>query len=140
MCTGQVVTPLFLALMWATCETASAEEWRFYTRSEFGLYEYNAEDIRHLSQDHLVRVRQKMVLSQRGKTNLVRELGQGYANVKELIIWREIDCTGKKSRILGLIYYSENGEVINRESYEPIGWDAIISDSVDDILYQVVCE
>jgi len=30
--------------------------------------------------------------------------------------------------------------VIRRESYDPIEWDSIISDSVDDILYQVVCE
>jgi len=140
MSAGQAVISLFLALMWVTCEAASAKDWRFYTRSEFGLYEYNAEDVRHFSKDHLVRVHQKMVLSDKGKTNLVRKLGRGYENVKELILLREIDCTDKKSRILGLIYYSENGEVVNRESYEPIGWDAIISDSVDDILYQVVCE
>jgi len=90
------------------------------------LYEYNAEDVRHLSQDHLARVHQRMVLSDRGKANFGKRIREGIQNVKELILLREIDCTGKKSRILGLIYYSENGEVINRESYEPIGWDAII--------------
>jgi Surface-adhesin protein E len=60
--------------------------------------------------------------------------------VKEIRTLREIDCTGKKSRILGLIYVSENGRVIKRESYEPVEWDSIITDSVDDVLYQAVCK
>ena len=85
-------------------------------------------------------MRQKLVPSDRGTAHLVRELGKEHEDVREIISLREIDCIGKKSRILGLTYYSENGVVIKRESYEPIEWDSIISDSVDDILYQVVCE
>ena len=82
----------------------------------------------------LVRVRQKLVLSDRGTTHLVRELRKDHENVREIITLREIDCIGKKSRILGSLYCSESGVVIKRESYDPIQWDSIISDSVDDIL------
>jgi len=138
MSIGRAVISLFLGFMFTTCPEVSAADWRFYTRSEFGLYQYDAEGVTHRSKS-LVRVHQKLILSDRGTTNLVRELGKEYENSKEIITLREIDCTGKKSRILELIYY-ENGGVIKRESYEPIEWDSIIPDSVDDILYHVVCE
>jgi hypothetical protein len=139
MPTGQSVISLVLGLIFATCDEVSATDWRFYTRSEFGLYQYDAEDLSHLFKS-LVRVRQKLVLRDRGTTHLVRELGKEHEKVREIITSGESDCIGKKSRILGLIYCSENGVVIKRESYDLIEWDSIISDSVDDILYQVVCE
>ena len=139
MSSGQVVISFLLALIWATCDAATAKEWRFYTGSEFGLYEYDAQDVRRSSQNP-IRVHQKITLSDRGKTSLIRELGAVYEHVKELILLREIDCTCKKGRVLKLIYYSENDEVINKETYEPTGWNAITPDSVDDILYQAVCE
>ena len=84
-------------------------------------------------------MRQRLVLSDRGAATLVRELGKEYENAREIITLREIDCAGKKSRILGLICCSEDGLVIKRESHESSKWDSIIPDSVDDILYYAVC-
>jgi hypothetical protein len=139
MSTGPLVIFLVLGLMFARCPEVSATDWRFYTRSEFGLYQYDGEDLSHLS-ENLVRVRQKLVLSEIGTTYLVRELGKEYENVKEIITLREIDCTGKRNRILGIIYCSEGGLVIKRESYEPTEWDSVIPDSVDDILCHAICE
>ncbi len=130
---------MVFGLMCAGCEEVSATDWRFYTRSDFGLYQYDAEAVSHLS-GNLVRVCERLVLNDKGITNLVRELGEEYENVKELFTLREIDCTGKKSHILGLIYVSENGRVIKRECYEPVEWDSIITDSVDDVLHHAVCE
>ena len=71
---------------------------------------------------------------------MVRELGKEHENTREIITLREIDCLGKKSRILELVYCSKNGVVIKREAYDPIEWDSITPDSVDDVLHQVVCE
>jgi hypothetical protein len=112
-------------------------DWRFYASGDFGLYQYDAENVGFLS-DNIVRVSQKLVLNDRGTTSLVRELGKEYENVKEIITIRKIDCTGKKIHIVGLIYLSDNGKVIKRESYEPKEWDSIIPDSVDDVLYHAV--
>jgi hypothetical protein len=112
-------------------------DWRFYASSDFGLYQYDAENIGFLS-NNIVRVSQKLVLNDSGTTNLVRELGEKYENVKEIITMRKIDCTGKKINIVELIYLSDNGKVIKRESYEPKEWDSIIPDSVDDVLYHAV--
>jgi len=139
MSSKQVIISLVLGLMWVMCKEVSAVEWKFYTRSEFGLYQYDIEDVSYLS-NNLVRVSQKLVLNDRGITNLVRELGKEYRNVKEIVTFREIDCKGRKNRILGLIYYSENSRVIKRESYELIEWDSIIPNSVDDILSQAICK
>ena len=139
MSTRQSAICLVLGFVFATCAEVSATDWRFYTRNEFGLYQYDAEDVSHLSKS-LVRVHQKLVLSDRGTTTLIRELGKEHENTREIITLREIDCLGKKSRILELIYCSENGTVIKRESYNPIEWDSITPDSVDDVLHQVVCE
>jgi hypothetical protein len=114
-------------------------DWRIYSSSDFGLYQYDAANIGYLSYN-IVRVSQKLVLNDRGATNLVRELGKEYDNVKEIVIIREIDYTGKNIRMVGLIYFSDNGRVIKREAYEPKEWDSIIPDSVDDVLYQAVSE
>ena len=136
---GQAVIFLVWVLLCATNEGVLATEWKFYARSEFGLYQYDTEDVSHFSAN-VVRVSQRLVMNKRGTTNLVRELGKEFEKVKEIIILREIDCTGKKSHILNLTYWSGIGEVIKRESYEPIEWDSIIPDSVDDVLYHMICE
>jgi hypothetical protein len=112
-------------------------DWTFYASSDFGFYQYDAANIGYLS-NNIVRVTQKLVLNDRGTTNLVRELGKEYENVKEIITIREIDCTGKKICIVGLIYFSDNSRVIKRESYEPKEWNSIMPDSVDDVLYDAV--
>jgi hypothetical protein len=139
MNTGKVIIVLFLGLMCPTWERIPAEDWRFYARSEFGLYQYDARNVRYLS-DSIVRVRQKLVLSDRGTANLVQEIGKEYEKAKEMVIIREIDCAGKRTHILGLIYVSDEGGIIKSESYEPVEWDVITPDSVDAVLYHTLCQ
>jgi hypothetical protein len=83
-------------------------DWKFYASSDFGFYQYDGENIGDLS-NNIVRVSQKLVLNDRGITDLVRALGKEYETVKEIITIREIDWTGKKTRIVGLIYFSGDG-------------------------------
>jgi hypothetical protein len=139
MTAGQAVIVLLLELMCPTWERISAEDWRVYTSSEFGLYQYDTRSLRYPS-DNIVRVRQKLVLNNRGTANLVQAMGSEYQRTKEIIIIREIDCAAKRTHILGLIYVAEGGGVIERESYEPVEWDTIAPDSVDVFLYLAVCE
>jgi hypothetical protein len=75
MSTRQAVIFLVFGLMCATFEEVSAVDWTLYTRREFGLYQYDLEDVNYLS-NNLVRVRQKLVLNDRGTTNLAQELGR----------------------------------------------------------------
>ncbi len=117
----------------------SPEDWRFYARSEFGSYWYDGENIDRLPA-HLLRVRQKLVLSDQGKMNLAAELGKEYEKAYQAIILRELDCLSRKSRILELTFCSKEGEVIKRESYHLPEWDSISPDSVDDVLYGSLCQ
>jgi hypothetical protein len=134
----QAVFLLLLGFLNAASQERPVPDWRFYTRSEFGSYQYDAGTIGPLSKN-LVRVRQKLVLNEKGKACLVTELGKEYENVEELITLREIDCEARKTRILELTYSSTDGAVIKREPYESGEWDSVLADSVDDILYHKIC-
>ena len=137
MHTRQAIILLVLGILYPTWERLLPGDKRFYTSSEFGSYLYDAGNVTYLP-NSIVRVSQKLVLNERGTTSLVRELGKEYENVKEIITIREIDCAGKKICIVGLIYFSDNGRVIKRDSYEPKEWNSIMPDSVDDVLYDAV--
>jgi hypothetical protein len=118
----------------------SGADWTLYAGNEFGSYHYNAENIGHLP-NHLVRISQKLVLTNKGRINLTGELGKEYENISELLILREIDCTRRKSRILEVAYCYEEGRIIKKESYQQqLNWDSVTPDSVDDILHRAVCK
>ena len=132
-----LLSVIFVLLSLGHTEVFGAD-WRFYAGNEFGLYHYNAENIVYLS-DHFIGVWEKLVLTNKGRVNLTGELGKEYENVSELVVLREIDCNGSRSRIIEIAYCSEEERVIKLESYQQADWDSVIPDSVDDILYHVVC-
>lgn len=127
-----------LELLVAPGAEVRGADWRFYGKSAYGSYHYDAENIAHLPA-HCVRVWQRLVLSSDGTTTLARELGKEYENASEIVLLREMDCAGKKGRILELISSSAEGTVIRRESYQPLEWDPVVPGSVDDDLCQAVC-
>ena len=130
---------LMSLIMYPTWESVSPGDWRFYAKNEFGLYQYNEKKVTHL-RENIVRVDQKLLLSDRGITTLVGEFGKEYEKVMGIITKREIDCSGGRIHILELTYISDRNSVIRAESYEPIEWDAITPDSVDSLLHQAVCK
>jgi hypothetical protein len=126
-------------IMYPMRESVSAGDWRFYAKTEFGLYQYNGKNVNHL-RENVVGVDQRLLLSDRGIAALVREFGKEYDKVIGIITKREIDCAGRMIHVLELTYISDKNSVIKEESYEPIEWDVIIPDSVDSILHQAVCK
>jgi hypothetical protein len=133
-----VLPVIFIVLLSAGAGVPGAD-WRFYAKSEFGTYCFDTKNISRLS-NHLVRVWQKLILNNKGTVNLAGEYGKEYENAREVIILREIDCINKKSRILELALSSEEGRVMKRETYDPLEWDSIVPDSVDDVLYCAICK
>ena len=132
------VFPIIFGVLISAYAGISESDWKFYTKSDFGSYHYEIENIPRLS-GHLVRVWQKLILNSKGIMNLGKELGKEYERVSEIITLREIDCINKKSRILELIFHAEEGRVIKRDYYKPLEWDPILPDSVDDVLFCAVC-
>ena len=133
-----LLSPILALLFFGHTEPLRTD-WRFYAGSEFGSYHYNAENVGYLP-NNLVRTWQKLVLTNKGRVNLAGQLGKEYENVSELVVLKEIDCTRRRSRILEVAYCSNEGKIIERESYQQFDWDSVIPDSVDDILYHSVCK
>jgi Surface-adhesin protein E len=139
MLTGHAFISLVVGLTFGGLTALSSPVWTFYAKSEYGSYQYDAKHVSHPSES-VVRLQQKLILNDRSRNDLIGELGEESQNVKEIVILRKINCTARKSRMLGLIYFSDSGSIIKQESYEPIEWDSVIPDSVDDVLYHAICQ
>ena len=78
-------------IMYPTWDSVSVGDWRFYARSEFGLYQYDRKNVSHL-RENIIRVEQKLLLSDIGISTVVQEFGKEYEKVRGIITKREIDC------------------------------------------------
>ncbi|MGD0406007.1 MAG: surface-adhesin E family protein [Candidatus Bathyarchaeia archaeon] len=118
-----------------------AEDWRLYAKTD--LYEcfYNAEDMIRSSQD-IVEVLTKLVYTERGVVEMVKEFGKHYENLSySLELW-EINCAEKKHRLLSTTTYSVEGNILytNQAGSRPPPWKIISRESVEESLYKALCK
>jgi hypothetical protein len=123
------------------CAEAWAEDWRLYAKTD--LYEcfYNSEDMIRSSED-IVKVWAKLVYTERGVIEMVKEFGKHYENLSySLELW-EINCAGKKHRLLSITAYSLEGNILytNQTGVAPPPWRIISRESVGESLYKAVCK
>jgi len=123
------------------CAEAWAEDWRLYAKTD--LYEcfYNSEDMIRSSED-IVKVWAKLVYTERGVIEMVKEFGKHYENLSySLELW-EINCAGKKHRLLSITSYSVEGNILytNQAGVAPPPWKIISRESVGESLYKAVCK
>jgi hypothetical protein len=123
------------------CAEAWAENWRLYAKTD--LYEcfYDAENIVRSSED-IVEVWAKLVYTERGVVELVKEFGKHYENLSySLELW-EINCAEKKHRLLSTTAYSVEGNILytNQAGSRPPPWKIISRESVGESLYKAVCK
>jgi hypothetical protein len=116
-------------------------DWRLYAKTD--LYEcfYNAEDMIRSSED-IVKVWAKLVYTERGVIEMVKEFGKHYENLTySLELW-EINCAGKKHRLLSITAYSVEGNILytNQTGVAPPPWKIISRESVGESLYKAVCK
>ena len=78
-----------------------AEDWRIYAKTDSYECLYDAEDIIRSSQD-IVKVWTRLEYTQKGVIEMLIKFGKHYENLSySLELW-EINCTGKKDRLLSL--------------------------------------
>ena len=116
-------------------------DWRLYANTD--LYEcfYDAENIVRSSED-IVKVWAKLVYTERGVIEMVKEFGKHYENLSySLGLW-EINCAGKKHRLLSTTAYSLEGNILytNQAGSRPPPWKIISRESVEESLYKAVCK
>jgi len=122
------------------CAETWAKDWRLYAKND--LYEcfYDSEDIIPSSQD-IVTVWTKLVYTERGIIEMVKEFGKHYENLSySLELW-EMNCAEKKHRLLSTTAYSVEGNILytDQAGNRPPPWKIISRKSVGESLYKTLC-
>ncbi len=117
----------------------SASDWKIYAGTDEGQFYYDEASITHPSPD-AVHFRHKVIFSEKGIRRFVEALGKDYENLSYSISVREILCAEKKVRSLGVIYYSNEGIVLDQAIDSTPEWFAIESSAMIAGLYQRVCK
>jgi hypothetical protein len=120
---------------------AWAMDWKLYAKTD--LYEcfYDAEDMIRSSQD-IAEVWTKLVYTERGVVEMVKEFGKHYENLSySLELW-EINCAEKKHRLLSTTAYSVEGNILytNQAGSHSPPWKIISRESVEESLYKALCK
>ncbi len=118
-------------------------DWKYYAENELGKYYYDAESVKRLS-NNIVSVWVMEISSQKSVIDAVNRFGKRYSDLGQMNILWEIDCIGKKSRVLEVLYYSKSKSLISATSTaadsQRAEWKFIIPDSMAEFLSKAVCK
>ena len=124
-------------------------DWKVLSITDTSIVYYDSESItsspKSITQlwttpsPEVVKVWFKMIYSDKGIIENVKNLGKEYADVRESKHFSELNCQNKKIRTLSQITYSKESNVVF-SSDRPSGWSFIVPDSIGDLLYQAVCK
>ena len=127
---------------------AWGEDWEKYAENEKIHCCYDAESLTHfdgesLSQPskNIIKVWVKFEYTDIGLTDpvLVKKIGKKINKVDNSKSLYEINCEKRKYRILELMFYSKEGNVLYKNSI-PSSWKHIIRESLNDALCKAVCK
>ena len=115
-----------------------AADWKIYAGTDEGLFYYDAESITHPSAG-MVHFRHKATFSEKGIRRVVEALGQEYQNLAYSLSVREINCSEKKIRSLGVTYFSKDGKTLDVAVDSKSEWHAIEPTAMIEGLFQKLC-
>ncbi len=134
---------IFVVLFICGYGEVSGTDWKYFAENELGKYFYDAENVKHLS-NNIISVWVKEISSSKSVTDAVNRFGTKYSNLSHMNILWEIDCTGARSRVLEVLYYSKPETLISHTRTNPDSgraeWNSIIPDSMIEILSKAVCK
>jgi len=118
-----------------------AEDWRLYAKTD--LYEcfYDAGDMIRSSEDNM-KVWTKLDYTQRGVLEMVKKFGKHYESLSYSQELWEINCAGKKDRLLSVTAYTPEGNILytDQAGSRPPPWKIISRESVEESLYRALCK
>jgi hypothetical protein len=114
-------------------------DWKIYAATDEGQFYYDEESIIHPFAG-TVKFRHKVVFSEKGIRHFAESLGSDYENLSYAVSVREILCSEKKVRSLGVTYFSNNGDVLDQAIDSESEWHWIESSAMIAGLYQKVCK
>ena len=111
-------------------------DWKYYGTNEDGSYFYDTESMTRLPKN-LVEVWVQSAYSEKSISHWVREGGNGFQDLDFSLILLELNCAGRSSRYLRIVFYAKNGKV-----FQPLDndeWHFIAPDSMTGTLHKEVC-
>jgi hypothetical protein len=117
----------------------SAADWRIYAGTDEGQFYYDAESVAHPA-DGVVHLRHKANFSENGVRRIAEAFGKEYEDLAYSISVREINCSERKIRSLGVTYFSKTGKSLDAAVDSRTEWHPIEPTAVIEGLYQMVCK
>jgi hypothetical protein len=116
-----------------------AADWKIYAGTDEGQFYYDAESFTHPAAG-MVHFRHKTVFSEKGIARAEEAFGKEYQHLAYSISVREIDCSEKKIRSLGVMYFSEDGKTLDMAIDSKSEWHAIEPTAMVEGLFQNLCK
>jgi hypothetical protein len=115
-----------------------AADWKIYAGTDEGLFYYDEESITHPSAG-MVHFRHKATFSEKGIARIVDALGKEYQYLAYSISVREMNCSEKKIRSLGVTYFSKDGRTLDVAIDSKSEWHPIEPSAMIEGLFQKLC-
>ena len=129
--------PILLGIFLSGYSDTSGADWKYHGQTQTASYFCDVESI--IRQENIGRFWVKAVYSKEGRLDEGRKLGGKYRNLTESIALLGTDCKNKRHRVLALIVYSMEGEVVISDIREREG-GFIVPESILENLYKTVCK
>ena len=114
-------------------------DWKLFGGDEYGEYSYDAENVSHLP-NNIVSVWTKEISSSKSVVDMVNRLGIEYSDLGTINTLWEVDCIGRKFRVVEMLCYSKSHSFIGSPNVSGAEWKFIIPDSMLDSLSKAVCK
>ena len=115
------------------------EDWRYYDESNYRINYYDAESITRTSEG-IVRVREKLVFTEKGVIDAAEKLGGKYKTLSYVTMLNEVHCTDGRISLLSSAFYSKDGKVLSSFDYQATDWSFIVPESRGEALYEILCK
>ena len=118
-------------------------EWKYLGDSEAGQYYLDRGSITLLP-ENTVTVWFKIVFTDRGVIEVMKQLGTRYENISEFVALENLNCVKKTHRALSKTYFSKGGMAISSSETGDFKmlkeWKQIIPGTLTELIYDEVCE
>jgi len=114
-------------------------KWETFGSTSDGSWFYDGTRITRPSKD-VVRVWAKLVWSDKGRVDNVKEYGEKFRTLDYTLALIEIHCGDKRIRALSQSAYSTNRDLLSSFDRENAFWNFMSPDSVMDHLRKAICK
>jgi len=135
---GKLGVILFGFIIFGYAEVWGAD-WRLLGRDDEGIRYYDAEGITRPSKS-IARVWTNWIYTEKGVTEVVRESGRKYENLRNTLTLWELNCSDKMMHVLQVTHYSSDGHTLLSVSRDTAKWEFIPPHSITEALFKEICK